>query len=139
MKKSLQNQLFPILVLLVGTIWIEYFLIHVYPQQQFQTYLRSTQAIEKDPQERSDFQHSNARKYLQQLTHFGARITGSTITEKDIPNWIIQSVKEIQANHPNNEMKIEIDTQRPSSHFGLNFLGGMHNVSVPSLSLTDII
>jgi hypothetical protein len=140
--KKLENQFAPIFILFAITLWIEYSLIHIYPDQQ---YLQSLRFQQKDAElksgnlnlkqpdlnfeQRSEHFHlQNARKYLQELTTFGPRVTGSEITEKEIPEWLVTTVHQIEKEHANSEMKIEIDTQRPSSNFYLDFLGGMHNV-----------
>ena len=143
-KESNRNNFIPIFLLFIFTFWIEYSLIHIYPEQQFSQALRSQQDETKlklaqqkqdnlkyaDIQQYSEhFHYQNARKYLQELTNFGPRVTGSRVTEEKIPEWIVKKVQQIEKEHKNPEMKIEIDVQRPSSNFHLDFLGGIHNVS----------
>lgn len=123
-----------VIFVLIGVIlFVEYALVYWYPKYQFQLHLEKISGLNNEELQRSsDFQFSNARKYLQELTRFGARITGSDVTEYRIPEWLIQTIETIQTEHANTEMNIQWDVQRPSSHFPLDFLGGMHNVRLLS-------
>jgi hypothetical protein len=73
------------------------------------------------------FSVQNAKTHLLSLTNLGPRVVGSHTTEILTPIMLINSLKKIKEVAPKNVL-IEIDEQHPSSHFHIDFLGGINNV-----------
>lgn len=73
------------------------------------------------------FSADNARRTLDELTAFGPRVTGSRITEIDVPLYLKQKLMQLRSDMPDG-VHLEVSDQHPSSSFYLDFLGGMTNV-----------
>jgi hypothetical protein len=74
------------------------------------------------------FNVKNARTSLEELTGFGPRVTGSTVNEVAIPQYLQQKLRDLGKSLPSGA-KLEVERQNPSSNFYLDFLGGITNVS----------
>lgn len=74
------------------------------------------------------FNVKNARTSLEELTAFGPRVTGSTVNEVTIPQYLQKKLRDLGNALPTGA-KLEVERQNPSSNFYLDFLGGITNVS----------
>ena len=75
-----------------------------------------------------DFVEERARKHLESLTSFGSRPTGSHANEIEAVNYILHQLRKIQGDTPGNGLVLEVDVQRPSGTFSLDFLDGFTSV-----------
>eukprot|EP00981_Chlorochromonas_danica_P003733 scaffold686_cov177-Ochromonas_danica.AAC.17 len=71
---------------------------------------------------------SHARKYLQDLTEIGPRVTGSNANEYVTPKWLLDRLHAVKTNIISPDIHLDIVLQTPSSSFYIDFLGGMNNV-----------
>ena len=73
------------------------------------------------------FSANHAKQTLEELTAFGPRVTGSRITEIDVPSYLKKKLLQLSRDMPDG-VHLEVSDQHPSSSFYLDFLGGMTNV-----------
>lgn len=127
-KNKRENSLWVVglLILLGGIIeWSSYYSLPDHPLR----------GIEKEGQEQqltggdSGISVSHARKYLQELTEIGPRVTGSNANEYVTPQWLLDRLHAIKSNILSPDIHLDIVLQTPSSSFYIDFLGGMNNVS----------
>ncbi|XP_072260327.1 endoplasmic reticulum metallopeptidase 1-like [Pyxicephalus adspersus] len=71
----------------------------------------------------SDFNASNARTYLEQITAIDSRTVGSPANEILTVSYILDRIRDIQKTR-NKVHKITVDVQRPTGSFSIDFLGG---------------
>lgn len=80
-----------------------------------------------------EFIMENAHRYLERLSAFGTRVTGSKSNEMTTPLWLQDEIETLINKRGDNKHKgvlIEYDFQHPTSSFYLDFLGGITNVSI---------
>jgi hypothetical protein len=73
----------------------------------------------------TQFSEERVRSYLNDIMQFGVRVVGSEANEKLTPAYLVQQVKLISARNPSRTIDVEI--QRPSGSFWIDFIGGMTN------------
>lgn len=80
----------------------------------------------------NEFSEERARKHLDTITSFGPRPTGSYACEVQAVEYILAELQNIKR-LTNNDLAMDIDIQRPSGSFSLNFLDSLtsyyHNVT----------
>ena len=105
---------------------LEYLISSVAPQQRLGK-------ADKGPE---TFSVKNTRKHLDDLVAFGPRPTGSYVNEIAVPSFIRNTVLDIYKSEKGSPLlSVEVDTQHPSSHFYLDFLGGITNVRIGRIYL----
>ncbi|XP_066224198.1 endoplasmic reticulum metallopeptidase 1 isoform X2 [Saccopteryx leptura] len=70
-----------------------------------------------------EFDARQARDYLEHITSFGPRTTGSPENEILTVNYLLEQIKLIEV-QSNSLHKISVDVQRPTGSFSIDFLGG---------------
>lgn len=73
------------------------------------------------------FSEDRARVVLENIMSFGYRPVGTRANEELTPNYLVQEIKAIQAT-AGPHVVVELDVQRPSGAFGLNFLAQFQNI-----------
>lgn len=77
---------------------------------------------------KGDFVEERARIHLNTITSFGSRPAGSHANEVEAVGYILQELQTIQAGAAGKGVVVEIDVQRPSGAFSINFLDGFTSV-----------
>ncbi|KAM6184068.1 endoplasmic reticulum metallopeptidase 1 isoform 1-T1 [Erethizon dorsatum] len=72
---------------------------------------------------RGEFDARRARDYLEHITAFGPRTTGSPENEILTVQYLLEQIKLIEV-QSSNLHKISVDVQRPTGSFSIDFLGG---------------
>ena len=75
----------------------------------------------------NEFVEEAARKHLDAIASFGPRPTGSYANEIQTVNYIIEALRKIKLS-TREDVVFEIDVQRPSGTFTLDFIGGFTSV-----------
>ncbi|XP_066113307.1 endoplasmic reticulum metallopeptidase 1 isoform X2 [Saccopteryx bilineata] len=70
-----------------------------------------------------EFDARQARDYLEHITSFGPRTTGSPENEILTVHYLLEQIKLIEV-QSNSLHKISVDVQRPTGSFSIDFLGG---------------
>ncbi|XP_076811646.1 endoplasmic reticulum metallopeptidase 1-like isoform X2 [Clavelina lepadiformis] len=71
----------------------------------------------------TEFTEEGARKHLHSFVSLGHRPAGSVANDVDAANYIVNSVSQIKAK-ASPFVKIELETQRPTGSFTIDFIGG---------------
>lgn len=121
------NNLLPVVIILLITGWLEFLNLNSLPN------------IKSEKPSTESFTVSNARTYLHSLMSFGPRVTGSYENEFTTPNWLQEELKKIKESLSDANINLEIDFQRPTSSFYVDFLGGINNVKIDIPTLNSII
>ncbi|KAE8878843.1 Endoplasmic reticulum metallopeptidase 1 [Phytophthora fragariae] len=74
-----------------------------------------------------EFSEARARVVLEQIMSFGYRPVGTRANEELTPKYLLQQIEEIKATKPQG-VNIEVDVQRPSGAFGLDFIAQFQNI-----------
>ncbi|KAF1790355.1 Peptidase M28 [Phytophthora cactorum] len=75
----------------------------------------------------SEFSEDRARVVLEQIMSFGYRPVGTKANEELTPNYLLEQIEEIRAAKPEG-VSVDVDVQRPSGAFGLDFIAQFQNI-----------
>ncbi|CAI5744335.1 unnamed protein product [Peronospora destructor] len=75
----------------------------------------------------NEFSEDRARVILEQIMSFGYRPVGTKANEELTPNYLLEQIAEIQTIKPE-KVQVEVDVQKPSGAFGLNFIAQFQNI-----------
>ncbi|KAF1322444.1 Endoplasmic reticulum metallopeptidase 1, partial [Globisporangium splendens] len=73
------------------------------------------------------FSEARARVVLENIMSFGYHPVGTRANEELIPGYLVEEIKKIQAS-AGPEVLVELEVQRPSGAFGLDFLARFQNI-----------
>ncbi|OWZ00919.1 Endoplasmic reticulum metallopeptidase [Phytophthora megakarya] len=75
----------------------------------------------------AEFSEARARIVLEKIMSFGYRPVGTKANEELTPYYLLQQIEEIKAAKPD-RVSVEVDVQRPSGAFGLDFIAQFQNI-----------
>ncbi|KAI9911750.1 hypothetical protein PsorP6_009695 [Peronosclerospora sorghi] len=88
------------------------------------TWLPAPKGLDASP---SDFSEARARVVLERIMSFGYRPVGSKGNEELTPRYLLQQIEDIKASKPAG-VHVEVDVQRPSGAFGVDFPAHFQNI-----------
>ncbi|KAL4114456.1 hypothetical protein PRIC2_014393 [Phytophthora ramorum] len=88
------------------------------------TWLPPPKGLDTSPNE---FSEARARVVLESIMSFGYRPVGTKANEELTPNYLLQQIEEIKATKVEG-VGVEVDVQRPSGAFGLDFIAQFQNI-----------
>jgi Peptidase family M28/Endoplasmic reticulum metallopeptidase 1, C-terminal domain/Endoplasmic reticulum metallopeptidase 1, TM domain len=75
--------------------------------------------------EPAEFIEEHAMTHLREIVGYGIRTTGTYANEVQAPQYIVKALHDIQSQATAPGFRMEIDEQRPSGSFFLDFIGGL--------------
>ncbi|POM58399.1 Endoplasmic reticulum metallopeptidase [Phytophthora palmivora] len=88
------------------------------------TWLPQPKGLNASP---TEFSEARARVVLEKIMSFGYRPVGTKANEELTPNYLLQQIEEIKATKPE-RVSVDVDVQRPSGAFGLDFIAQFQNI-----------
>ncbi|KAG7383940.1 Endoplasmic reticulum metallopeptidase 1 [Phytophthora pseudosyringae] len=88
------------------------------------TWLPQPNGLDAPP---TEFSEARARVVLDQIMSFGYRPVGTKANEELTPNYLLEQIEEIRATKPVG-VSVDVDVQRPSGAFGLDFIAQFQNI-----------
>ncbi|KAF4132237.1 Peptidase family M28 [Phytophthora infestans] len=88
------------------------------------TWLPQPKGIDAPPNE---FSEARARVVLKKIMSFGYRPVGTKANEELTPNYLLEQIEAIRATKSEG-VSVDVDVQRPSGAFGLDFIAQFQNI-----------
>ncbi|CAH0474874.1 unnamed protein product [Peronospora belbahrii] len=109
---------------LVVVVFLTYYAVTFAIVLYGQTWLPEAKGVETPLDE---FSEGRARVILEEIMSFGYRPVGTKANEELTPRYLLQQIEAIKSIQSDN-VNVQVDVQRPSGAFGLDFIAQFQNI-----------